>query len=346
MGGVKTLWQWQLESFHRINLLAVKEVTMKSVVRVLVLITALGLLLGICGTNPSYAAYPDKMITYIVPFAAGGGTDRIARVLSTAAIDHFGQPWHVVNIEGASGIAGWKEVLNRPADGYTIYQGSSTPVLALLMEEKPPLQPSEMKICCYVAGFRSIVVSKPKAEWSTWEKFKAYAKANPGKLTMGGTESNLLGAAAMFDQAEININLVPYDSTGNAVADFLGGHVDCLVASASTLVPLIPEKAVAVVNTSDVALPANMKEFKGVPDATTLGYEGMFFPRFVGVHPDTPEEIVDAISQKMGSLLKDKIVLGFFKKLGEETNFVPKEKAQASYNKMVERLKKVIKLIK
>jgi len=305
-----------------------------------------GLMLGAFGIESSQAAYPDKMITYIVPFAAGGGTDRIARVLSTAAIDHFGQPWHIVNMPGASGVVGWKEVLNQPADGYTIYQGSSTPVLALLMEEKPPLKPSDMKICCYVAGFRSIVVSKPNSEWSTWEKFKAYAKANPGKITMGGTESNLLGAAAMFDQAGIDINFIPYSSTGSAVADFLGGHVDCLTATASTVLPLIPEKAVAVVNTSDVALPETMKEFKGVPDATALGYEGMFFPRFIGVHPDTPEEIVDAISQKMGSLMEDKIIMGFFEKLGEETNFVPKEKAQASYSRMVERLKKAIKLIK
>jgi len=319
---------------------------MKYCLKILVPVMVLGLLLGISGLDRAYGEYPEKMIIYVVPFGAGGGTDRLARILSSAAIDNFGQPWHVVNIPGASGIVGWKDVLKKPADGYTILQSSSTPIIALTMEEKPALSPDQIKIACYVAGFRAIVTSKPGTEWSTWEKFKAYAKKNPGKITLAGTMSNLIGAANMFEQAGIQVNFVPYPSTGNAVADFLGGHVDTLAATASTVGPLIPQKGVAVVNTSDVPIPTKVKEFKGVPGAKDLGYKGMFFPRWVGVHPDTPDKIVDLISQKMGKLVKDKSVVRLFKKVGEEITYLPRAEADAAYNDMVKSVKKTVKLLK
>lgn len=319
---------------------------MKNCLKILVPVMGIVLLLGISGIDKAYAEYPEKMITYIVPFKAGGGTDRSARILSSATIDHFGQPWHVVNIPGASAIVGWKELLERPADGYTIMQSSSTPVIALLMEEKPPLNPFQIKVACYIAGFRSIVLSKPGTAWSTWGKFKAYAKKNPGKLSLAGTTSLLMGTAFMFDQAGIKVNFVPYPSTGDAVGDFLGGHVDAAAVTASTADTVVPEKAVAVVNTSEVPLPKKMKKFAGVPSAKGLGYKGMFFPRWVGVHPDTPDEIVDVISQKMGSLIKDKSVVKLFGKVGEEITFLPRAEAQAAYKGMVEAMKKATKLLK
>jgi tripartite-type tricarboxylate transporter receptor subunit TctC len=318
---------------------------MKYCLKILVPVMALGLLLGISGVDRAYGEYPEKMITYVVPFGAGGGTDRLARILSSAAMDSFGQPWHVVNIPGASGIVGWKDVLKRPADGYTILQSSSTPVIALTMEEKPALSPDQIKIACYVAGFRAILTSKPGTEWSTWEKFKAYAKKNPGKITVAGTMSNLIGVANMCDQAGLKVNYVPYPSTGKAVADFLGGHVDTFAATASTVGPLIPKKGVAVVNTSDVPIPKKVKEFQGVPGAKDLGYKGMFFPRWVGVHPDTPDKIVDAISEKMGKLTKHKSVVRLFKKVGEEITYLTRAEAEAAYKDMVKSVKKTVKLL-
>lgn len=319
---------------------------MKRCFRILLPFLVLGLLLGMFGIGKTHAAYPEKMITYICPFAPGGGTDRSARILSTVAIDHFGQPWHVVNIPGASAIVGWKELLKRPADGYTIMQSSSTPVIALLKEEKPPLSPSDIKIACYIAGFRSIVVSKPGTEWSTWEKFKAYATKNPGKLTVAGTESLVVGAAAMFDQAGVKVNFVPYPSTGDAVTDFLGGHVDSLATTASSAETIVPEKAVVVVNTSDVPVSKKIKGFENVPTAKDLGYKGLFFPRWIGVHPDTPDAIADTISEKMEKVVNDKIVQGLFKKVGEETVFLPRAEATEAYKDMVEAMKKTLKLLK
>jgi tripartite-type tricarboxylate transporter receptor subunit TctC len=287
------------------------------------------------------AKYPEKMITWIAVFSAGGGTDRWARVMSSAAVDHFGQPWHVVNIPGASGIVGWREGLKRPADGYTIIQGSSTPVIALLREEKPPISPYDIKIVCYVSAFRAVLMSKPDAPWATWEGLKDYAKKNPGKLTVGGTTSHVMGQANLLSQAGLEATLVPYDSTADAVADLLGGHIDTASMTFSTAETLIPEEAVAVVNTSEIPI----EGYENIPTAKDLGFEGMAFPRWVGVHPDTPDEIVDFISDKMGELLQDKSVTKLIGKMGEEIIFLPRDEAQDAYKKMVEGMKRVVKLL-
>jgi len=279
----------------------------------------------------------------VVPFKAGGGTDRWARVMSSVAIDHFGQAWHVVNLPGASGIVGWKDVLGKPADGYTILQSSSTPVIALLKEEKPPLSPYDIKIACYVSAFRSTLLSKPGTPWATWEGFKTYVEANPGKLTIGGTESLLMGQKFMLGQAGIadKVTFVPYASTVDTVADFVGGHIHTAALTASIAIGLIPEDGVAVVNTSE--RPIKVKEYEGVPTADELGYEGLSFPRWIGVHPDTPDEIADFISEAMGSLLEDTAVVKFMKKLGEEVIFIPRAEAVAEYKKMVAAMEGLLK---
>jgi len=316
---------------------------MKHCLKILVLVMVIGLLFGISGIEKAYGEYPEKMITYICVFKAGGGTDRWARVMSSGAIDAFGQPWHVVNIPGADGIVGWKEALTKPADGYTIVQGSSTPVIALLKEEKPPINPFDIKIVCFVSAFRAVLVAKPGKPWATWEGLVKYAKKNPGKLTVGGTHSLLMGQANLFDQAGLKVTLVPYDSTADSVADFLGGHIDTASVTFSVAKPIVPEEAVAVVNSSEI--PIKEKGFENLPSAKDLGYDGMAFPRWIGVHPDTPDALVETISGKMDALLKHKSVKKLISKMGEEIIFVPHADAQKAYKKMVEGMKRTIKIL-
>ena len=320
---------------------------MRKIFAALILTLALPGLIALAPAKGFAAEYPSKTITWVVPFGAGGGTDRWARVLSSVAIDHFGQPWHVRNMPGASGVVGWKKTLERPADGYTILQGSPTPVLSLLLEKTPPLKPGDIKIVAYLSAFRAVLFGPPGKSWSDWKGFVKYAKANPGKLTIGGTNSNLVGAANLLEQAGIKATLVPYPSTGKASADFLGGHVMALAATTSTGLTIVPEKASTIVNTSDLALDKKAaKKLGNPPSATDLGYKGISFPRWVGVHPDTSDSIADAISAKLANLVKDKSVKRLMGKLGEEIIFVPRKEAQAKYKDMVKAMRNAVKLLK
>ncbi len=287
--------------------------------------------------------YPAKMITVIAPHGAGGGGDRWARSMSTVAVDHFGQPWHVVNMTGASGVVGWKWVLEQPADGYTILATGSSALQTLALEEKPPISPYDIKVVCFVSLIRAIVISKPGTPWATWEGLQTYVKEHPGELSMEGGTGFMLGTRFLFEQAGIwdKIKFVRATSTGGAVTDFLGGHVELLTASTSTVRPLLPEDGVIIVNCSEIPLP-KAKEFEGVRNATDLGYEGVQFPRWLGVHPDTPDEIADFISEKMGSLLKEEAFVKLMGKLGEEIMYVPRDEAVPAFKKVVEAINELL----
>lgn len=293
------------------------------------------------------AEYPNKTITWVAAFGAGGGTDRWARILSMVAIDVLGQATHVRNMPGASGVVAWKHILEQPADGYTIYHASSTPVLGLLSEKDAPFGPDKLKVVAYVSQFRSILMAQPGKEWSDWNSFKSYAKANPGKLSIGGTLSLLLGVAVILEQEGLKVNYVPYASTGKAMADFLGGHVSAGVGTASTALTLVPEKAVAVLNTSALPLPESVSKSLGNPPlASKLGYKGAInFPNLVGVHPDTPDEIADLLSTKIGEILAHKSVKRLVKKIGEEIIYVPRKEATGKFNQMVIDMKAGLKYL-
>ena len=293
------------------------------------------------------AEYPNKTITWVAAFGAGGGTDRWARILSMVAIDVLGQATHVRNMPGASGVVAWKYMLEQPADGYTIYHASSTPVLGLLSEKDAPFGPEKLKVVAYVSQFRSILMAQPGKKWSDWNSFKSYAKANPGKISIGGTLSLLLGVAVILEQEGLKVTYVPYSSTGKAMADFVGGHISAGVATASTALTLVPQKAVAVLNSSALPLPKKVAKSLGNPPlASALGYKGAInFPNLVGVHPDTPDEIANLLSKKIGEILSHKSVKRLVKKIGEEIIYIPREKATGEYNKMVIDMKAGLKYL-
>lgn len=305
-------------------------------------ILALSLSLSFQGVEAS--SYPTETVTYIAPFGAGGGTDRWARTISTAAYEHFGQHFHVVNMPGASGTVGWNNLLNRPADGYTIIQGTDTPVISLLMEEVPPFTPDEIKIACIVSMFRGIILARPGDPWSTVDGLLEYMEENPGHLTIGGTLGLCLAPAFLFDQMGLEANLITYASTGEAVTDFLGGHIDAVAVTASTGYPLVGDgTAVAVINTSDLEL--DMEGFENAPSATDLGYEGLTFLRWIGFHPDTPDEYVEYTSQAFENILADPSVVSLMAAMGEEVMFRPREEADASYRSALRALTRALEIV-
>lgn len=291
--------------------------------------------------------FPSKTVTYIVPFSAGGGTDRWARAISSGALDIMGQPMRVRNMPGASGVVGWSKLLDRPADGYTLIQASPTPMLGLLQQQRPPFPPDKIKIVAYIGAFRSVVATQKGQPWTDWNSFVAYAKKNPGKVTVGGTNSNLVGVATTFKSAGIEVTMVPYGSTADGVADFLGGHIMAITGPASDIATFAPEKGLVIINASDLALPKKLAaDFGNPPLATDIGLKGVSLPRWVGVHPDTPDEIVNILSQEMGELLAFKPVNRLITKMGEEIIFKPRAEAQPAYDELLAAMKEAIALLK
>ncbi len=293
------------------------------------------------------AEYPNDTIKTVVPFGAGGGTDRWARVMSSGAFDVFGHGMHVQNRGGAGGTIGWKFMMDQEADGHTILLASPTPVMAALMEKNPPFDPANVKIPAYYSVMKPTLVAQKDKPYSNWDGLVAYLKdENNKKLTVGGTITQLLGPTSLLAQLglENRIILVPYSGTGKAVNDFLGGHIDMAAVTTSTAVNLA-EKHAIVVNASSLEYPKAAAATLGdVPNATKLGLKPFDPPRFIAMHPDTPDDQVKMMGEKFGALLTEESVAKLIGKLGEDVVYVGPDKADAAYKDVLAEAKKYLPL--
>ncbi len=305
---------------------------------------AAALLLAGGGGNVLAADYPSKAITAVVPFGAGGGTDRWARVMSSVGFDVFGTGMRVQNRGGASGTVGWKYMLDQGADGHTVLMGSPTPVIAALLEKQPPFDPTKVKIVAYYSIMKPTLIAPKDKPFSSWDGLVTYLKEGGKKLTLGGTITQTLGIASLLGQLDLadRVVLVPYSGTGKAVNDFLGGHIDLAAVTTSTAVSLA-DKSVSLVNATDLDYPENATGVLGnVPNAKKLGLKPFNPPRFIAVHPDTPDEQVAILSEKFGEMLKSKPVDRLIGKLGEVIIFVPHDEAKDAYQDVLAEAKKYL----
>jgi len=308
-------------------------------------VTALAAAATLALAAPAVAQdYPSGTISWVIPFGAGGGSDRLARMFAAEAEAHFGGARiSVENHPGAGSVTGWMHVLNQPADGYTVFNATPTPIITLLSEEDAPVDPGQIEILGYLGAFASVLVVR-ESEFPDWESFVAALQERP--VTIGGTNALLLGAANVIDQAGADAIYVPYASTGESVTDFLGGHIDVAAVTESTALTIVPENGIALINTSSIALPADISEALGNPPmATDLGFTGLAFPRWVGMHPDTPEELMAAFAGMFAAAATDPEIEAAFAAAGEPIIFLDREAAAADYEAMVNTMRNAIGLL-
>lgn len=298
-------------------------------------------------SQASAADYPNTTIKTIVPFGAGGGTDRWARVMSSGAFDVFGHGMHVQNRGGAGGTIGWKHMLDQKPDGHSIILASPTPVMAALIEKNPPFDPANVKIAAYYSVMKPTLVGPKDKPYATWDGLVAYLKDSSNKkLSIGGTMTQLLGPASLLAQLglERRVILVPYSGTGKAVNDYLGGHISLVNVTTSTATGLAKDHAI-IVNSTDLDYPKKAAEVLGnVPNAKSLGLKAFNPPRFVAMHPDTPDDRVKIMGDKIGELLKNKSVDRLIGKLGEDVVFMNAAEASAAYRDVLVEAKKYLPL--
>ena len=324
---------------------------MKLVSKLLCSVAAIGFVMsGFAET--AQAKYPKKTVTWVVPFGAGGGTDRWSRIMSTAGFEKeiWGRGLRVRNIPGASGVKGWKWLMDKKPDGHTIYMASPTPVLALARESKPILDPlKDIKICAFIGFFRPNVMIHKDRPYNDLKSLVAYAKKNPGKVTVGGSGSNLLGAATLFRQLGAKMNYVVYPGSGKTVADFLGKHIDIGVTPDEISRNLAPKKALIVATSSNKPHPKGYEKEVGndVPQPKDLGLKDSFEGiRWIGVHPKTKQSVCKAVSVAVQKTLKFKPVAKLMKKIKAQPIFTPMEQAQKEYISMVAATRAAVTLLR
>ncbi|MBI3374870.1 MAG: tripartite tricarboxylate transporter substrate binding protein [Betaproteobacteria bacterium] len=251
--------------------------------------------------------YPTKPVRIVVPFAAGGPVDFIARALGAKLSASFGQPVIVDNRAGASTIVGTENVVKSSPDGYSILIVGAGARTILPFVTRLPYDPAKDLIAVSpVASAPQIFVASTKAGYSSLGGFIAYAKSHPGKVnfgSVGNTTITYLVGAVLKKEAGIQVQDIPYGGGAPAVQALLGGEIDVLTADVSAVAPQIKAGkliALAVTSATRSAL------LPDVPTVAEAGYPGALGSNIYGmfVAKNTSKEIVQKISQATAAAVK------------------------------------------
>jgi len=242
---------------------------------------------------PAFAqGFPSALIRIVVPAAPGGGTDILARAMSTQLQTAWGQTVIVENRSGAGGLIGTRSAIVATADGHTLLMAATSAIMSLAISKgsNPNFEiADDLAAVTLVSAPPYILVAHPSVPAKNAAELVAYAKANPGKLTYGssgaGAASHLSGA--LFAQmAGIDMLHVPYRGMGPAVPDLLGGRIQLLFAPAITVTPHIASGALRMIGTTGARRSSLFPDFPtvaetGLPGYDSLGWFGLFAPSAV-----------------------------------------------------------------
>lgn len=274
--------------------------------------------------------WPTKNIQLIVPFAAGGPTDTIARLIAVPMGQSLGQTVVVENVPGAGGTIASTKVARAAPDGYTIYIHHMGMATAQALYDKLPYDPmTSFEYIGQVADVPMVLLGKKDLPANNFKELEAYIKANGSKVTMAnagpGAVSQLCG---LLFQSRMGVRLtnIPYKGTGPALTDLLGGQVDLLCDQTTQTIPYIKDGRVKAFGTT------TMKRLPAIPNVPTLneqGLKGFEVKVWHGVY--APKGTPQPILNKINAALKKALNTPDVKKRLEDANIdiVPVEKISA-----------------
>lgn len=263
--------------------------------------------------------YPEKPLTAIVPFAAGGGTDTIMRKITPLVEEVLRESIVIINKPGATGSVGTQEVYSLAADGYTLLMAAenqnlyrTTGISELSFHNFEPV--------LLLGRAVPVIVTRPNSKWNTVQELLADAEQNPGQIKMFSTGPvGISGVVTAMLGREFN--KVPYDGSGPGLAGLLGGHVDVGIVDISAAKEYVTAgklKVLAVVNDT---------KLEDYPDWPALGEEMPEYKKYlpwgpyygVYVKEGTPEEIVNKLTDAFKTAWETEEFQQFLK----QNNLVP-----------------------
>lgn len=270
------------------------------------------------------AKFPERGHTMriIVPFAAGGGVDNAARLLGEQLRKQLGLTVIVDNRAGASGVLGGKYVQTAPADGYTLLFSAATHVLAKQVLSNAPYDPqTDFAPVARVGEAPLMLVIKPQSDQSRLPEVLAAARQQPEKWTAAipaaGAPSHL-ATLLLAKQGGVKFTFVPYKGTQPAVADVAGGHVDLLLDSMISVLPLakagkVKPIAMTAKKRSPLAPDLPTVQEAGIANFSYVSWYGVWAPK------DTPADRIAALNAAINTAVVELGKSGAFASLGIDT---------------------------
>jgi putative tricarboxylic transport membrane protein len=297
-----------------------------------------GGLLALALSAPAAAQYPNKPITVIVPFAAGGPTDVVTRLVGEHMSRTLGQTIVVENIGGAGGTLGMTRAAQAEPDGYTIAVGnmgtqSAAPALYPNLKYDPATSFAQIGIVNFTP---QAIVAKKSTPAGNLKEFVDYLKTNSAKLSYShagvGSISHVSGLV-FNSKFGFSPTLVPYRGTGPALQDLVGGQIDYMVDQSLNVIPQI--KA-GTIKAYAVAAPKRLESLPDVPTTGESGIDFIFSAWNAMVAPKgTPPDVIAKLTSALDKALDDAAVNRRYVELGS-TAPQGAERGPAALQKLVE----------
>jgi tripartite-type tricarboxylate transporter receptor subunit TctC len=253
-------------------------------------------------------SYPSKPIRLIVPFAAGGGNDNVARLVGKRLADGLGQPVLVDNRPGAGGVVGAELAAKSAPDGYTLFLGGvGSHAINPNLHEKLPYDPiKDFAPVALLAQAPLVLVVHPSVPANSVAELTAYARAHPGKLNFAsnGNGSSSQLAAVMFDSmAGVEMVHVPYKGLSPALADLLSGQVQLMFSSVVAILPHIKAGKLRGLAVTGAKRLASLPELPTIAESGLPGYEASSWYGILAP-AGTPRDIVMKLNAGLAKALE------------------------------------------
>jgi tripartite-type tricarboxylate transporter receptor subunit TctC len=254
--------------------------------------------------------YPTRPLRWIVGYPAGGSADTVSRILAQSLTERLGQPVLIENKPGAATNISLQATISAPADGYTmVYLATSATVNLSFFESQSVNILRDIAPVSGLADFPFVFVVNQSIRSKTVAEFIAYAKENPGKISMAsfgaGTSSHLAGE--LFQgMTGTKLVHVPYRGEAFALADMISGHVEVMFDTVSAALPHIRSGALRALAV------AGKTRYEALPDVPTVGetvagYDAMSWGG-IGVRRGTPPDIIERLAREINAGLADPVV--------------------------------------
>jgi len=285
------------------------------------IVTAIAALVLISGSAAGAQEYPTKVITMVVPFAAGGPTDTVARLIAQPMSKTLKQQVIVENVLGAGGTIAVNRVAKAAADGYTLlihHIGMST--APALYRKLPYDAINDFEFIGLINEVPMTLVAKKDFPAKDLKELIAYVKANKEKINLAnagvGAASHLCGMLFM-SAIQTELTTVPYNGTGPAMNDLLGGQVDIMCDQTTNTTSQIKAEKIKVYGVTTQKRIASLPNVPTMDEAGLKGFEvsvwhGLYAPK------GTPKPVIDKLTSSLHVALKDDNVKLRFAELGTE----------------------------
>jgi tripartite-type tricarboxylate transporter receptor subunit TctC len=281
----------------------------------------LGLVAGLVSSLS--AAYPDRPLKLIVPWAAGGDTDNIFRPLVPGLQKALGATVVIANVAGASGTVGAREAKNSPPDGYTLYAVHDY-IHSTYYTGVSDVKYTDFEPVCLISSTPSILTASPKTKWTSWQDLLGDAKARPGQITVGAT----LGSTSHFfpalieKAAGIKFKYVSYEGLAPRMNAILGGHID-LTDSNLTQKGKVDAGQLRFIA---IATEKRSPEIPGVPTLKELGVDVVFsVERGILAPKGTPPDVLAKVEAGCAQAVKEPAFAESMKKQGTDVRYLDRK---------------------